>query len=492
MHPSCADRGSAAQACDWERSRGRASLVLKEPTPARVTDGEVVMRRVLGNYRFSIILLFGVVVGAVLGLTLGERAIVLKPVADVFLNLVFCLIVPVVITSISSSIAAMGNLGKLRKILLLFLAVIVVTGLMTALLALLTALIFKPAQGAVLDLEQDTSGITGNLDLVGLFTTDDFVNLLSIDNMMPMIVFSVLLGISAALVGQAAEPLSKLLASATEVLSKMVAIVMYIAPIGIAAYFASLVGTMGGQVISSIARLSVMYVLFCVVFFVLFGVAFSYAGGGREGVRRYFKNVWLPAATGMGTCSSTASIPANRIACEQMGIPRVISDLVVPLGASMHKNGVVSVQMFKIIFLLGVFDRPIDVPTVLTAVFVAVISGIIVGTIPSGGFIGELFIVTAFGFPTEVVPIIVIMGTLTDPFCTMNNVAGDSAAAMFIARVVEGKDWIKRTVGTGDRPTDDGPAAAVGEELAEVTEDGRHVAAARLNGLADARTEAAR
>lgn len=411
------------------------------------------MRAVLRNYTFSIILILGVVVGAVLGLVMGEHATALKPVADIFLNLVFCLIVPVVITSIASSIADMGNLGKLRKILLIFLAVIVVTGIFTALLAYLTAVLFQPARGAVLDLDQDTSNVTGTLDLVTIFTTNDFVNLLSIKNMMPMIVFSVILGIAAALVGKAADPVRSLLASATAVLSKMVGIVMYVAPVGIAAYFATLVGTVGGQVISSIARLSVIYVLFCVVFFVLFGTVFSWAGGGSEGVRRYFKHIWLPLTTGMGTCSSTAAIPANRIACEQMGIPRSVRDLVVPLGASTHKNGVVSVQMFKIMFLLAVFDRPIDLKTIATALFVAVISGIIVGTIPSGGFIGELFIVTAFGFPMEVVPIIVIMGTITDPFCTMNNVTGDPAAAMFISRLVEGKDWVKGKI-TGETATD--------------------------------------
>lgn len=422
------------------------------------------MRAALKNYRFSILLLLGVVVGAVAGLVLGDRATALQPVADLFLNLVFCLIVPVVITSVAGSIAAMTNLGTLRRILLIFLAVVVGTGIATALLAVATSLLLQPGLGAVIDLDQDTSAVTGSLDLVGIFTTNDFVNLLSISNMMPMIVFSVLLGISAALVGKASEPLTRLLASASDVLSKMVQIVMYLAPLGIACYFAALIGTAGGSVISSIARVSIIYVVFCLVFFVAFGTLFSWLGARGEGVRRYFTHIWLPLTTAAGTCSSTASIPANRIACEQMGLPRTVTDIVIPLGASTHKNGVVSVQVFKIMFLLAVFDRPIDVKSVLMAIAVAVISGVIVGTIPSGGFIGELFIVNAFGFPIEVVPVIVIMGTLTDPLCTMNNVTGDPAIAMFISRLVEGKNWVTRTL-TGERAAE---AGALVDEPAEV------------------------
>ena len=113
------------------------------------------MLKVLKNYAFSLYLIAGVVVGALLGLSLGEKATVLQPFADIFLNLVFCLIVPIVLCSIAGSIASMENIGKLRKILLTFLAMVIGTGLLTCLLALATGLIFDPAKGAILDLGAD-------------------------------------------------------------------------------------------------------------------------------------------------------------------------------------------------------------------------------------------------------------------------------------------------------------------------------------------------
>ncbi|MDU5334030.1 dicarboxylate/amino acid:cation symporter [Enterococcus sp.] len=401
------------------------------------------MKKVLSNYRFSIILLAGVVVGAVAGLLLGEQATIVKPVADVFLNLVFCLIVPIVFFSISSSIANMENVGKLKKILLIFLAVVIVSGIITCLLALLTTTIFPTTNGQPIKLPGSSEDLKAELNLVNMFTVSDFSMLLSKDNMLALIIFSIMFGIGTSLLNEKGLMIKNFLNGMTDVFSGMVAMVMKLAPIGIACYFASMIGQMGGQVVSSIARLSVIYVVFCILFFIITSSAYTYWGGGKEGLKAYWKNITLPMTTAMGTCSSTACIPVNLIASEKMGIPRDICDIVIPLGGSTHKNGVVSVQIMKIAFLFAIYQRNFGIQEMGMAIFVGVISGIIVGTIPSGGFIGELFICTAFGFPTEAVPLIVIMGTLTDPFCTMINVTSDPAISMVIARLVEGKNWIK-------------------------------------------------
>lgn len=402
--------------------------------------------RVLKNYQFSIILLTGVLVGAIIGIVFGKKTSVLQPFADVFLNLVFCLIVPVVFVSIANSIANMGNLKKLGKVLAVFFGVVVIGGLITSVLAVSAVTIFNPAKGVVVKFTEKIDPGNTSLNFVNMFTTTDFVNLLSIKNMMSLIVFAILFGVAVASIGKKGDPVVNLFSSLSEALCKMVAIVMLYAPVGIACYFATLIGKMGSQIIGSVARMSIIYVVFCSLFFIAYGIIVPFLSGGREAVRRYWTHIWLPATTAAGACSSTACIPVNLLATKKMGISDEISSLVIPLGASMHKNGVVSVQIVKIAFLFGVFNMAMGPGDIAKAIIVALISGIIVGTIPSGGFIGEMFICTAFGFPTSVIPIIVIMGTLTDPFCTMNNVTGDPAMAMMVTRIVEGKDWIKAKV----------------------------------------------
>jgi Na+/H+-dicarboxylate symporter len=403
--------------------------------------------QVLKNYKFSIILLAGVLLGAIAGTIMGEKSAVLQPFADVFLNMVFVIIVPLVFVSIAGSIASMTNLKKLGKILGIFFLVVVTTGIITAVLALITGLIFNPALNAEVSFGEAVQEHAASFDFVGLITVSDFIELLSLKHMMALIVFAILFGISVSSIGEEGAPVSKLLNSLSAVLNKIVSIVMYYAPVGIACYFATLIGKVGNQIVWSVARASVIYVVFCILFFILFSFLATYFGGGKTGIKRFWKNIWLPLTTAMGTCSSTACIPVNRLAVKQMGIPDEIGDIIVPLGANMHKNGVVAVQMIKILFMFGIFNMTMGTGDMVKAVLVALISGIIVGTIPSGGFIGELFICTAFGFPMEAVPILVILGTITDPLCTMVNVTGDPAISMVISRIIEGKNWIKQKIG---------------------------------------------
>lgn len=404
------------------------------------------MRRVMKNYGFSIILIGASIIGAIAGLLLGKQATVVQPIADIFLNLVFVLIVPIVFFSIADAIANMDSQGKLRKILMIFIGFIVVGGIITSLLALLVVNFVSVAPSGAIKLGASTEKITGSFNVVSMLTVPDFFKLLSKDNMLPLIIFTIATGIAINALGKVGEPVKNVIHSMSEVCMKLVSYVMKLAPIGIGCYFASLVGKLGGQVVSSIARLAIVYVLFTILFVVISNPLMAYWGGGKEGLKAYYTNIWTPMATAMGTCSSAACIPINIAASEKMNIPADIASIIMPLGGSINKNGVVAVQIMKIAFLFSMFHRTFDFKNMALAVIVAVVSGVIVGTIPSGGFIGEMFICSAFNFPTAVVPIIVIMGTLTDPFCTMTSVVSNTSTAMVVARLVDGKNWIKNKV----------------------------------------------
>lgn len=404
------------------------------------------MRRVMKNYGFSIILISASVIGAIAGLIFGKQTAMVQPIADIFLNLVFVLIVPIVFFSIADAIANMESRGKLKKILMIFLSIVVVGGIVTSLLALLVVNIISVAPSGTIKLGANTAKIASNFNVVNMLTVPDFYNLLSKNNMLPLIIFTIATGIAINALGKVGEPAKNIIHSMSEVCMKLVGYVMKLAPIGIGCYFAALVGKMGGQVVSSIAKVAVVYVLFTIIFFLISNPTMAYWGGGKIGLKAYFANIWAPMSTAMGTCSSAACIPVNLAASEKMKIPSEIANIIMPLGGSINKNGVVSVQIMKIAFLFAMFHRSFDLKNMAMAVIVAVISGVIVGTIPSGGFIGEMFICSAFNFPTAVVPIIVIMGTLTDPFCTMNNVTSNPATAMLLARIIDGKNWFKEKV----------------------------------------------
>jgi Na+/H+-dicarboxylate symporter len=140
-----------------------------------------------------------------------------------------------------------------------------------------------------------------------------------------------------------------------------------------------------------------------------------------------------------------ATIPANPpAAADNIGVPRDISEVVIPIGATVHMEGSCMAAVLKIAFLFGIFQVPFSgIEPILTALGIALLTGVVVSGIPGGGTIGELLILSMYGFPPEAFPLITMIGTLVDAPATMVNAVGDNVSSMLAARVLEGKGWLK-------------------------------------------------
>jgi Na+/H+-dicarboxylate symporter len=157
-----------------------------------------------------------------------------------------------------------------------------------------------------------------------------------------------------------------------------------------------------------------------------------------------WRNIIPPSLTALATASSVATIPSNLEAANKTGIPRDISEVVIPIGATIHMEGSCLAAMLKIAFLFGVFNMDFfGTQTILTAIGISILCGTVVSGIPGGGVIGEILIISLYGFPPEAFPIITMIGTLVDPPATMVNAIGDNVASMLVARILGGKDWIE-------------------------------------------------
>lgn len=402
------------------------------------------MSGILRNYRAPLILLASVIIGVITGAALGPKASVLKPFGSVFLNIMFCVIVPLVFVSVANAVAGIVNVNKLGKLFGTVFGVIFTAGLATAVITLIITYPLKLAQGFDGDLSSGDTALSsdGAVDFSSLLTVPSLVDLLSLSHMTALIIFALLFGLAVSASGKDGQPVGRLLASLTSVFNKFVGIVMYYAPFGIGCYFASLVGDMGTQAVTSIIRPLSIYVIIALLYFLVFYSSLTFLGGGKEGVRRYWKHIWTPWIVAAGTCSSSASIPSNLTATEKMGVPREISGLVVPLAGVLHKEGVVIMAIIKIIFAFELLGIDPGAGDIVKAIIVAMICGIVAGAIPSGGFIVETFISTAFGFPPEVLAIIIVLGTLSDPINTATSVAGQPAISVLITRLVRGRNWI--------------------------------------------------
>lgn len=326
-----------------------------------------------------------------------------------------------------------------------FLVGTIVTGIAACLFMMIPALIFDPGKGAILDLSEDVANASGSMNFLGMFTVGDFPLLFSKANLMALIVFTVIFSIAIILAGEKGKPIIYAMDCMTEVIVKVIGIVMKLAPLGLGCYFTILIGQYGKEVIGPLSRGIVMYLAVVVVYFVVSQTVMAYIGAGAEGVKAWWKGAAAPTLTALGTCSSAATLPLNLIHAKEIGIPDEIADISVPLGANLHKDGACIIQILKISLLCSAFGINYATPrNLIMSVVVAVIASAVMGGIPAGGYVAEIFIISVFGFPTVSIPIMVLIGTITDAPATAINVTGDTGLAMIIARVVEGKDWLAK------------------------------------------------
>jgi Na+/H+-dicarboxylate symporter len=404
----------------------------------------------LKNYKSIMLLLGGILAGSILGLVFGKEVEVLKPLGDIFLNLLFTAIIPLVFFTISASIATLEKTEKLGKLFLIVIGVFLFTVLVSAIFMVVGVLIFPIHQDIIISkipLEIVAENSTGS-QITQLLTTGDFYALLSRKNMLALILFSFLVGFASLQSGEKGNDFSRFLRSGNEVMKQLLHIIMQTAPVGLGAYFAYQVGIFGPQLFGAYAKPLGLYYAVCAFYFIVFFSLYTYIAGGKLGFKVFWKNNITPSLTAIGTCSSIATIPANLDGAEKMNIPAHIRNVVIPLGAPLHKDGSSMSSIIKIAVIFAMFGKDFTDPiTILTALGITVVVSVVEGGIPNGGYIGEILAITVYGFPMEqALPAAMIIGTLVDPMATLLNANGDLISAMLVARIAEGKKWLSEKV----------------------------------------------
>lgn len=411
------------------------------------------MKNIIKNYKSTLILILAIIIGAVVGIIFKEDAKVLSPLGDLFINMLLVIIVPLVFLTITTSISKMSTPKRLGKIMITTILAFVVTSLVAVLVGVVTTsniALVKPSDAdaikSTLSSEEIVSEDLTILDrTVDVLTVESFGELLTTNNLIALLVFSILVGIAVNMAGEKGEPVKKILDSLNIVVMQLVKLIMYYAPIGLGCYFAALVGTFGNEIAVGYLKTFVVYTVLAVVYYFVIYTIYAFVAGGKEGVKRFWKNVIPATITSIATCSSAASIPVNSMCAKKMGVSDDIAETVIPLGTSFHKDGSIIGSVFKIMFLVCLFGTNVgSVSGILKVLGVALVATLLVTAVPiGGGTISEMMIITMMGYSAGALPILTIIATIIDPPATMLNVVGDSATSMLVSRVVDGKDWIK-------------------------------------------------
>ena len=407
------------------------------------------MKKIWKNYKSTIILLLSIIIGTIIGLIFKEKACILSTLGDIFLNLMFVVIVPLIFLTITSSIIKMENPKRLGKIMITILIVFAVMSIIAALIGVVSSYTIK-----LID-SKDINNLTNllNQDVViseevnilqktaNLLTVNDFYKILSKENIIAILVFSIIFGFAIRKSKDKGKKVIELILSLNEVVINIVNIIMYYAPIGLGCFIATLIGSYGSVIAIGFLKTFIVYTLVCIFIYVFVYSAYVFLVSGKKGLKAYWKNIIGPSTTALATCSSAATIPINIKYTKEMGVPSDIAETTIPMGTSFHKDGSVVGSAFKIMFLIYLFGKDINILTILG---VSLLSTLLITAVPiGGGTISEMFILQILGFPSSALPIISIIATIIDAPATVLNVVGDSCSSLIVARIIDGKNFLK-------------------------------------------------
>ena len=393
------------------------------------------------NYIQTALLLLGVSVGAACGALAGPSASIVKPIGEIFLNLTFVLVVPVVFFSVANSVRKLTTQRQLWRVLsravLVFLAGSAVAGILTW----VVCGFWNPLGGYATRIPPERTALEGvalgGRDLLGtienMFTVSDFHMLLSKDNLVPLIVFSALFGAATSLSSAEGESMGRFLESGMEVVMEFMRILMYAAPVCLGCYFADLVGNLGGQIAGSFVNSMLLYL--AVTLFLFFGVNSIYVAlaGGKDGLSSYWKNITEPSLLAVATCSSAATIPASIKSAKRMGVDDSVAESVIPLGINLNKDGSVVSSVLKTMFVVSFYG--LEGYGCLAVVAIAILASLVVGAIPVGGMTAEILICSILGVDPEFAATLLVISTLVDIPATLLNTTDNLVSAVWVDKL---------------------------------------------------------
>ena len=413
------------------------------------------MKKFIQNYKSTIILILAMVIGCFVGLIFKEKASILKPFGTIFLNMLFIVIVPLIFLTVTTSIAKLNKAKRISKIAKSIAVVFVATSIVAVAVGVATTynvpLVNSENKDAITaEMAHDAQEPSEDLNIlertVEVLTVEDFNELLTKDNIIALLIVSVMIGIAMNMSKKESEPLLKILLSANHVVMNLIKIIMYYAPIGIACYFASFIGTFGASLAVGYAKTFIIYLVVSLAFFAIIYTLYAYLAGGKKGIKVFWKNAITPTVTSLATCSSAACIPVNVTAAKNIGVSDDIAETMIPLGTSFHKDGSIIGSVFKIMFLVALFGMDATGGSALLQIIVvALLANLLVTAVPiGGGTISEVLIISMMGFPMGALPFLTIVATIIDVPATMLNVVGDTSSSMLAARMIDGPNWMDK------------------------------------------------
>ena len=394
------------------------------------------MRKLLKNLGFWI--LVAMVAGVVVGAVMGEEAKMFAPLGSLFIQLIKMLVVPLVAISIVSGAASLGSSRSAGKIGFVSIAYILLTTLISVVIAIVAGLIFKP--GAGLSAEGIASimanASTEQVAATGLSFWDTVIGMIPTNpiqsfaegNILQIIVFGLFLGFGiAAIEEQKRTKVVNGLNYLLEALIWCIGKVMLVAPLGVFGLMAEAMGTFGFDILLKVVNLLWVDLLAVAVMGLLI-YPLTVIFLSKVGIKTFFREMMRPQIVAFSTASSMATLPVTMGACDNMGISKQVSGFVVPLGATINMTGNAIYYTLVAMFFAQFYGIELGM-----AQYVAIAVTASLGSIGQAGVPGPTLMVVAVlvaaGIPIEGLPLLYALDRVFDMIRTVLNITGDAACA---------------------------------------------------------------
>lgn len=349
------------------------------------------------------------------------------------------IVVPLVFCSITSGVASIGDINKLKRIGSKTLIYFVVATMLAGIIGLVIAQLVQPGSGVELNMIQANSKYQAKemptlaKTLLDMFPSNPIKALVD-GNLMQIIVFSLFLGISLTLLGEKGKKAIELFNIGTEAMYKMTAIVMDFSPIGVAALMACSIGEYGLKIFGPLGKFILtdyLGLLAVIIFLYVPMIKFI----AKIPLGYFFKKVvqiWMVTAS---TTSSSGTLPVTiSVTKKKYGVSDELAEFILPLGATMNMNGAVVYYAAAVMFVSQIYGVAMDLSQQVLIIILATIISIGSPGIPGGGIVMTIMLLTTMGLPMEIVGMIAGIYRIIDMGHTTLNVTGDVITSLCIAR----------------------------------------------------------
>ena len=383
------------------------------------------------------------ILGMVLGLLIPGRLEFLLPAIDLvsglYMNALKMMIYPLVFCSLVVGIHGIGSVSATGKIGAQTVLYYVCTTLAASLLGLFLPKALGLGKGVTIEMmESDVAAtqFTSLLDTVKNLIPANPVASFANGDMLQVLVFAVIVGITCLALGKKAEPFVTLTYSVNEISVKIISVVMLFTPVGVLCSIASVVYANGTETIVALgAVLLALYLTFFLYALIVYGGIVKLLG--KYGVGQFFSKVMPAALNAFGTCSSSATLPISKRCADDMGVPNEISSLALPLGATINMDAVSILMSFMIVFFANACG--VEVSFGMLAVVLLSNTLLSIGTpgVPGGAIASFAALASIAGLPTGVMGVYISVNTLCDMGATCCNVLGDLACSVAMKETVK-------------------------------------------------------